>query len=255
MTYHLVCTDTTLVRLRWLNKNQAPLSNGTPTQVHPWRAGGAEKASLRRKARSHRCGWRVAPEAGPFTCPPSPNSKGARPKPKYSSLYPTVFPPLLKSQKGRSLNTIHLDSGQGYWGEAQGARKAAAKNASLWDQLKCWVLSPDPASAPPVKIHLRLSGREKRAAGGGTWEGGTKSLPAARLAAAGNCRRLQYRRPEAAPRSHTEAAMLPPPRLPAVTSFAPVPTQSASVRGETGKQSTSLGPRTHALCHGVDTHP
>lgn len=44
---------------------------------------------------------------------------------------------------------------------------------------------------------------------------GARSLPAARLAA-GRGRPLQYRRPEAAPRSPREAAMLPPPRLRAV---------------------------------------
>lgn len=73
-----------------------------------------------------------------------------------------------------------------------------------------------------MKRPLRPSGHEKRAAGGPTGEEGARSLPAARLAAAGCCRRLQYRRPEAAPRSRKEAAMLPPSRLPAVTSAAPV---------------------------------
>ena len=43
----------------------------------------------------------------------------------------------------------------------------------------------------------------------------------ARLATAGSCWRLQYRRPEAAARSPKEAAMLPPPCLPTVTSTAP----------------------------------
>lgn len=47
-----------------------------------------------------------------------------------------------------------------------------------------------------------------------------RSLPAAKLPAAGRSRRLQYRRPEAAPRSRKEAAMLPPPLLPAVTAAA-----------------------------------
>ena len=42
---------------------------------------------------------------------------------------------------------------------------------------------------------------------------------AARLATAGGCRRLQYRRLEAAPGSHKEAAMLPPPRLPSALIF------------------------------------
>lgn len=69
--------------------------------------------------------------------------------------------------------------------------------------------------------NLFRSGSEKRATGGGTGEEGARSLPAARLATAGGCRRLQYRRPEAAPRSRKEAAMLPPPRLPTVTSAPP----------------------------------
>lgn len=79
---------------------------------------------------------------------------------------------------------------------------------------------PDSTAAPPVKRPLRPSGRERWAAGGGTGEGSARSLPAARPAGAGRCPRLQYRRPEAAPRSQREVAMLPPPHLPAVTSAA-----------------------------------
>lgn len=126
-------------------------------------------------------------------------------------------------------------------------RAGAAEEARPCNQPKLGVLSPDPTAAPPVKTRLRPSGREKRVAGGGTGGEGARSLPAARPAAAGCCRRLQYRRPEAAPRSRKEAAMLPPPRLPAVTSAAPR-SPTASVRRGAGRIHRGVGPRAHALC-------
>lgn len=74
---------------------------------------------------------------------------------------------------------------------------------------------------------------------------------AARLAATGRCRRLQYRRPEAAPRSSKEAAMLPPPRLPAVTSAAPSsPTDYECAVGRVGTSTAWGGTRTRSPARG-----
>lgn len=135
-------------------------------------------------------------------------------------------------------------------------REVAAEEVRPWDQPKLGVLSPDPTAAPPVKTPLRPSGREKRVAGGGTGGEGARSLPAARLYAAGRCRRLQYRRPETAPRSRKEAAMLPPPRLPAVTSAAPGSPTDCKCAPRSGRDPPRRGAaRARALQLGAGTHP
>ena len=177
--------------------------DGAPTQ-------GVERPASAARPGVQR-GYGVGRGAGASNCPESPNSKEARIGPKHSSLYPKLF--ALPSPR-RTLNPIHVDPGGESWETHWRARAAAAEEPRPRNQPKCWVLSPDLIAAPPVKKTSSASGSEKRATGGGTGEGGARSLPAARLATAGGCRRLQYRRPEAAPRSRKEAAMLPPARLP-----------------------------------------
>lgn len=140
-----------------------------------------------------------------------PNVLGA-PTPKRTPQTQTLLPfknPSCSWVPPRTLN--NLESGKEQKGKTDPSGGSCRGAPGLEDRHNCrfypqtnrspW--SDKPSSDGPRKTHRR----------------GARSLPAARLAA-GRRRPLQYHRREAAPPSPKEAAMLPPPRLRAVTSAA-----------------------------------